>query len=132
MNEPPIDRPAKGPPPVTDSPWYWLALFGVMGLAALLAIGPKYGRRQASIERKHQAQQQMPRLGGGMPVAGMPVAGETGPPSDVEYSNADSTIVSLWPIRLVVLLVTVVSAAVLAGQRIAQHRTYASSARDDR
>ena len=127
MNEPPIDRPAKGPPPVTDSPWFWLALFGMMGLGALLAIGPKYGQRQASIERKHQAQQQMLRL-----ADGMPVAGKSGSPTGVEYSQADNTIVSLWPIRLVVLLVTVVSAAVLVGQRIAQRRAYSSPTRDDR
>ncbi len=127
MNKPPLNPPAKRPPPVTDSPWFWLALFGAMGLAALLAVSPKYGRRQATIERKYQAQQQMLRS-----ADGMPVAGETRPPTDVEYSDPDNTIVTLWPIRLVVLLVTVVSTAQLVRQRFAQHRACAYPARDER
>ncbi len=125
MNEPPLNPPAKQPPPVTDSPWFWLALFGVMGLAALLAVGPKYGRRQATIERKFQAQRQMARS-----ADGMPVAGETRLPTDIEYSDPDNTIVMLWPIGLVLLLVTVVSAAQLVRQRRAQHRAWVSIMRD--
>ena len=78
-------------------------------------------------KNKNQSQQNVHRL-----ADGLPVAGKSGPPEDFEYSKADNTIVSLWPIRFVVLLVTVVSAAALAGQRIAQRRACATPSRDDR
>ena len=126
MNEPPLNPPAKQPPPATDSLWFWLALFGVTGLAALFAVSPKYGQRQAGIERKYQAQQQMARS-----ADGMPIAGESLPPNDVAYSDPDNTIVTLWPIRLVVLLITLVSVAQLVRQRRAQHRDCASLARGE-
>ena len=41
--------------PITDSPWLWFALFTAVGLAALLATGGKFGKRQANIENKYQA-----------------------------------------------------------------------------
>jgi hypothetical protein len=44
-------------PPLTDSPWFWLALFGIFGLAAMLAIGPKYALRQGGIETRFQNRQ---------------------------------------------------------------------------
>ena len=56
--------PSKLPPakaPITDSPWFWLFLFGVFGLAALAAIGPKYVRRQALIERQFYAREEIVR-----------------------------------------------------------------------
>jgi len=39
---------------LTDSPWFWLALFSAMGIAAALAIGPKFSRRQAGLEEKYE------------------------------------------------------------------------------
>ncbi len=42
-------------PSITDSPWLWLALFTAVGLAALLATGGKFGKRQSGIERRYQA-----------------------------------------------------------------------------
>lgn len=41
--------------PITDSPWLWFSLFTAVGLAALLATGGKFGKRQAGIERRAQA-----------------------------------------------------------------------------
>ncbi len=43
------------PPPITDSPWLWFALFSAVGLTTLLATGGKFKRRQAGIERRDQA-----------------------------------------------------------------------------
>src|SRR5947207_8719567 len=45
--------------PLTDSPWYWVLVFSLMALAALAAIGGKYGRRQANIERQFQARERI-------------------------------------------------------------------------
>jgi len=43
--------------PITDSLWFWFALFSGFGLAALLATGGKFGKRQAGVERRFQARQ---------------------------------------------------------------------------
>src|SRR5688500_12702776 len=40
---------------LTDSPWFWVMMFSLVALGALAAIGGKYGRRQAAIERQYQA-----------------------------------------------------------------------------
>ena len=41
--------------PLGESPWYWLALFCALGLAALWAASQKFGVRQAQLERQYQA-----------------------------------------------------------------------------
>lgn len=44
-------------PPLTDSPWFWLLLFGTMALIMLAAIEPKFARRQERLERMHASRQ---------------------------------------------------------------------------
>lgn len=53
--------PERRPAPVTDSPWFWLMIFGVAGLAALIAIAPKHARRQARLERMNATRDQIAR-----------------------------------------------------------------------
>jgi hypothetical protein len=48
--------PAK---PLSDSPWFWLLLFGSMALAMLTAIEPKFTRRYERLERMHEARNQV-------------------------------------------------------------------------
>ena len=38
-------------PPITESPWFWLALFGGVSLLGVMVIGPKWVLRTARIER---------------------------------------------------------------------------------
>ncbi len=54
---PPTSDLASPPAPLTDNPLFWLALFGVFGLAAMFVIGPKYAVRQGGIETRFQNHQ---------------------------------------------------------------------------
>jgi len=45
----------------TESPWFYIALFSAAGLAAAVAIAPKYSRREAALEQKYEARQQAAR-----------------------------------------------------------------------
>ncbi len=47
--------------PVTDSPWFWLALFLVGALCALGVVAPKYAYRQARLERMNDTREQIRR-----------------------------------------------------------------------
>lgn len=51
------DPPIPSSAPLTDSPLFWLALFGVFGVAAMFVIGPKYAVRQGNIETRFQNRQ---------------------------------------------------------------------------
>src|SRR5258708_6772607 len=44
--------------PVSDSAWFWVLLFGSMGLAMLATIEPKFAKRYERLERMHQARTQ--------------------------------------------------------------------------
>jgi hypothetical protein len=48
-------------PPITDSPWFWLIVFSCSALAGLMAIAPKYSVRQAGVERKSAAREEVAR-----------------------------------------------------------------------
>ena len=47
----------KALPSVTETPWFWLMLFSLAGLAAVATIGPKFERREQSIETKFHARE---------------------------------------------------------------------------
>lgn len=53
---------------MTDSPWFWLMLFGSVALVMLAAVEPKFARRQERLERMQQSRE----LGrsAGRPVGG--------------------------------------------------------------
>lgn len=90
---------------LTDSPWYWLMWFSLIALVGLQAVGYKYGQRQAQIERQHQALQwaQLDRQ-----------AAET---AAIEYSTPERTIITLWPLRVLLLALLVVSTVGLVVRR---------------
>jgi hypothetical protein len=73
--------------PISDSPWFWAYLFGTAALIALALAGPKFGPRQAQIEREYQGRTRAAqRLNGVEP--------------NLEMSTAERTLVTLRPLFL--------------------------------
>jgi len=101
-------------PPITDSPWFWFALFPAVGLTALLATGGKFGNRQAAIERKGQAQEAV--IEGDISIKedsqGRKTA--TGVP---EYSKPGQTKVRLLPLSILLGTICLVSFILLIRER---------------
>ena len=91
-------------PPITDSPWFWVYLFGVAALIFVTLEAPKFRQRQANIERKGQ----------GRLRAAQSAAGQT---PDAELSTPENTAVNLQPILIVVGAATAVAWVILWRQR---------------
>lgn len=72
-------------PPVTDSPWFWICTFATAALLGLTAAQPKYGKRQAQIEKQYQGRE-------------FSVRGRPGAESPVPYSTPEETLVGLGPL----------------------------------
>lgn len=104
-----------GRPPITDSPWFWVMLFALMALGAIVAIGGKYGRRQAGIERQFQARQRFveQQVAGNNPAAASRTTAQEdrSPPRD--YSQPGETLVPLWPLAAVLVSVALFAAGML-------------------
>ena len=100
--------------PITDSPWFWFALFTAVGLSALLATGGRFGRRQANIENKYQARSAVaagkiePDPDG---IAAKPVGK---PPV---YSTPEQTMIPLWPLEILLGTILAASLGMLLRER---------------
>jgi hypothetical protein len=92
--------PTKPHSPLTDSPWFWVLVFAGMALAALLAIGPKYGGRQARLERQYQARERIDTRTNTQEL-----------PQD--YASADNTLIPLWPLAVILSAVVALAAVML-------------------
>jgi hypothetical protein len=92
--------PASVKPPITDSPWFWVMLFSLVGLIALVSISGQYGKRQARLERQYQARERV-----------MDNAVED--PTRREYSTAETTLVPIWPLAVILVAAAGVAAALL-------------------
>jgi len=100
-------------PPLTESPWFWVLVFSLMGIGALAAIGGKYGRRQAGIERQYQARERVAAAGpeGAAHIAPRP------------YATADDTLIPLWPLAALLGAVAIGATAMLVRGRLKEVRT---------
>jgi hypothetical protein len=102
--------------PITDSPWFWAYLFGTAALIALALAGPKFGPRQAEIERQFQGRQRATQNAAGQQPS-------------VDLSTAEGTRITLRPLFFVLAAVTMV--AWLVFWRTHTHRRRAALARTD-
>ena len=89
-------------PPITDSPWFWVFLFSLVGLVALAAISGQYGKRQARLERQYQARERL-------------AEDAVADPERRAYSSPADTLVPVWPLAAG-LGAVVVFAAVMLGR----------------
>ena len=103
-------------PPVTDSPWFWVLTFSLMALAALVAIGGKYGRRQTRLELQYQARERIAdRLGD----ENSPSSKEHAKQDRRHFASPGNNLIPLWPLAVVLLLIATFSAAMLyRGRRL--------------
>ena len=90
--------------PITDSPWFWVLLFSVVGLMALAAISGQYGKRQARLERQYQARERV-------------AENAVDDPAQREFSTADNTLIRLMPLAAVLGAVAAVAAVMLFRER---------------
>lgn len=95
---------ATGKPPVTDSPWFWVLMFSLIGIAAIVAISGQYGKRQARLERQYQARERI-------------AENAVGDKERQEYSSADDTLIPLWPLAAGLAAVAVTAGGMLWRER---------------
>lgn len=51
---PPAEQPS-----LTDSPWFWIYLYGGMAVVAIFVVAPKYASRLGRMERMSRARQEV-------------------------------------------------------------------------
>jgi hypothetical protein len=109
------EHPPKAREPITDSPWLWFALFAAVGLAALLATGGKFGKRQAGIENKYQARA---AVASGQVDVKTDATGRKTVAVVPEYSTPDDPVIPIWPVEVILAVIAIVSIGMLLRQRL--------------
>jgi hypothetical protein len=100
---------------ITDSPWFWVMMFSLMALGALAAIGGKYGRRQAAIERQYQARTRVAEQ-----------ASENNSTDDTrtneqaitrDFASPGDPLIPIWPLAVLLILIALFAAIMLVRGR---------------
>lgn len=91
---------ASSRPPITDSPWFWVYLYAVAGLIALALMQPRFGPRQAEIERQYQGRERAAER-------------QLGQQPTTRLSTRENTIITLRPLYLILAAVFAVAWCVL-------------------
>ncbi len=104
--------------PITDSAWFWVLAFSLMGLLALAVMSGKYSRRQANIERQYQARE---RVAEKVAAENNPAAAERTDSSEVRraYATPGNQLVPLWPLAVLLILIAALAATMLYRARAA-------------
>lgn len=113
-----MNQPASAP--ATDSPWFWILAFSLMGLFALAVIGGKYSRRQANIERNYQARERVAeRVTAEAQAVNNSVAAPRINDSEAqrEYASPGNRLIPVWPLAILLGLVSIAAAVMLYRSR---------------
>jgi len=97
--------------PVTDSPWFWLLIFSLVALGALVAISGKYGRRQTVIERNYQARERVAERLAAESDRNEPQPTDNRAQRDL--ASAEDRLIPLWPLAAILILVAIFAGAML-------------------
>lgn len=100
--------------PITDSPWFWAYLFGTAALIALALLSPKYGPRQAQLEREFQGRQRAAQS-------------RNGQQPSIALSSAERTIVTLRPLFFGLAGITLVAWIVFWRTHVARQNAAAGA-----
>jgi hypothetical protein len=110
-----------------DSPWFWICLFASVAAAALVAIGPKYRKREAQLESTFKMREHLARRDArqATDARGDELVAETGDESDESNSpSGDSGLLkTTGPLIWILLAVASGSWIMLIRQRTATART---------
>ena len=105
------DQPAS-PVRLTDSAWFWGSMFAVMALVGIVAIAPKFDRRQRQVEGRFLGRQEAAiereRRAAGLPAIDL---AESARAAD---ARPPERIVPLWTLASLAAAAAVGSAAMLA------------------
>jgi hypothetical protein len=107
MMMPPARTPSRSP--LTDSPWFWVAVFSAAAMLFLLVITPRYRPRQRRLEMQYMAREEMLRRR----AEGEPLARASGQEGELTPPAENELIVPLWPLGLLFGLLSIASAAML-------------------
>ena len=99
-------------PPITDSPWFWLIVFSCSALAGLVAIAPKYSVRQAGVERKSAAREEVARRR----HAQEPLPGDTA--ADLPVDPAEQRTLQVPLVTLVATMLLLVGTIAFSGWKL--------------
>ena len=92
----------EAPKSVVESPWYWVYVFGIAALVAILLLGSKFQQRQAQIERTYQGREQALKIQSGE-------QDETELKSADELSTPGKTLLTLRPLMIIIGVVVAVA-----------------------
>jgi hypothetical protein len=110
--------------PATESPWFWVMLFSLAGLAALFTIGPKFERREQGIETKFHARER----GLGREAAEPP---SDDAPAEVPQWEPIFTIGPIAAVLAAIAALSMYKVAQLHRLRFAQQQTVETNSKSD-
>jgi hypothetical protein len=109
QRDPPAEPGVIRKTPITDSPWFWVAVFCAAGMMFLLVIWPRYAARQRRLEMQYLARQEIARRH----AEGDSAARPPGQEGDAPPPAVGELIIPLWPLMVPLTALLVISAVIL-------------------
>jgi len=117
---------------IAENPWFWLALFGGVGLLGVMLIAPKFGARWSRVERMQEtrervAQEKTARLAAGGTATAVEQQNQPQPPKSTDAPPepepyVESDFQQSMPLRYLLCLMMVVMMVGTTGLLITRGR----------